>query len=85
MGGINKIHIKLINKLILKLWGKDATEKDCFCAQKEQWRETEMRQREREREGKMVRMGRKRRGVVRHCVVIKREMGEPELQLCLTE
>lgn len=43
------------------------------------------RERETEREGKMERMGREGRDVMRHCMVVKREMGEVESTLCLIE
>ncbi len=43
------------------------------------------REREKEREGKMERMGREERDEMRHCMVVKREMGEVESTLCLIE
>lgn len=40
---------------------------------------------ERQREGKMERMGREGRDVMRHCMVVKREMGKVKAMLCVIE
>lgn len=66
----------------LKLKGDKMPEKKIASAhgekKQERWRQTE-------REGKMERMGREGRDVMRHCMVVKREMCEAESKLCLIE